>query len=211
MKISKGKWRNFNIKTYDNPNSNIRPAGARLRDSLFEMLASRNIFMARANNAPLRILDICCGSGIMTFEALSRHNSDSECLLLDKSVKSIDIAKSNWNSIQKAFFKQNTAYSHKPQLHFIKADATDLTKLHKHQNYDLIFIDPPFEQNLINQITQQIIATSWLNHQSYICIKIGKKQDCEFPENQNYHFTMEKEKIFGYSKLQLWKSEYKSS
>lgn len=78
-------------KLFSPANDKIRPTSDRLRESIFNLLmhgayAGRHII-------DQRVMDLCCGTGALGFEAISR--GASECIFVDQDKASLALAKDN--------------------------------------------------------------------------------------------------------------------
>ncbi len=108
------------------PNT-ARPTPARVRKSLFDLLEVH--FGAGSS-----LLDLCAGSGAVGLEAASR---DFVVTMIEKDTKACEILEKNKHEL-------------KVQAKIIRADA--LKFLESAPSYDIVFIDPPYTENL-EQIT----------------------------------------------------------
>jgi 16S rRNA (guanine(966)-N(2))-methyltransferase RsmD len=107
----------------------IRPAAARVRKSLFDILGDLK---------GLKILDLFAGTGSMGLEALSR--GAAEVTFVDDDEAAI-----------KLLFHNLKQVGYLPQAHVLKAKAHQaLRRLdRKGLQYDLIFVDPPYDQGQV--------------------------------------------------------------
>lgn len=136
VKIIGGQWRGRKLHFPAIPD--LRPTPNRIRETLFNWLAS--------DLADAHCLDLFAGSGALGFEALSRYA---------KSVSFIEQS-SLLVSYLKAQLKQlaaeNRAQVYQAQFPFA---ATQRFKPKK-PLFNIVFLDPPFHQNL------QASACAWL-------------------------------------------------
>lgn len=105
-----------------------RPTQSRLRQ------AWANAWQMRIPDA--RVLDIFAGSGALGFEALSR--GASHCVFVEKSPAAIRVIEENAKTlgvVQKVTVLQGEA-------------IRLLQRLTLHAPYDLVFMDPPYDQGL---------------------------------------------------------------
>lgn len=124
MQICSGKWKGHQLLTPKG--SKVRPTSARLREALF------NILMSQVVDAD--ILELFAGSGALGLEALSRGARHVTFVEHDRSVAAI--------------LKKNIQRLHaSEQTSVIVKDATQVVPKLK-QTFDLIFADPPYEQQL---------------------------------------------------------------
>lgn len=115
------------------PAKATRPTSDRIRESVFNRLASRDRLDAA------RVLDLYAGTGALALEAISRGAISA--VLVEKDGKAAAVCNSNAQLIQKAlekegFFDPVTKVAHKAVSSFLSTDTGE---------YDLVFIDPPYE------------------------------------------------------------------
>lgn len=115
------------------PAKATRPTSDRIRESIFNRLASRD----RLDGA--RVLDLYAGTGALALEAISRGAASA--ILVEKDGKAAAVCNKNAQLIQKAlekegFFDSITKVTHKAVSSFLSTDTGE---------YDLVFIDPPYE------------------------------------------------------------------
>ena len=123
----------------------FRSEGSRITTStnrcvLFNVLMNK--FHINFNN--LLCADLCCGSGVVGFELLSL--GCKECLFVDcdrQKLKNID------NVILKHNFKASTIYSYLPNLNINK-------------QFDIIFFDPPYENDFVEDVIKMIDTNNLL-------------------------------------------------
>lgn len=113
------------------PNT-ARPTPARVRKSLFDLLEVH--FGAGSS-----LLDLCAGSGAVGLEAAAR---DFVVTMIEKDTRAFEVLEKNKREL-------------KVQAKIIRADA--LKFLETASSYDIIFIDPPYTENL-EQITLKALA-----------------------------------------------------
>lgn len=115
------------------PAKATRPTSDRIRESIFNRLASRNLLDGS------RVLDLYAGTGALALEAISRGAISS--VLVEKDGKAAAVCNKNAALIQKAlekegFFDPVTKVVHKSVSSFLGTDTSE---------YTLVFIDPPYE------------------------------------------------------------------
>lgn len=115
----------------------LRPTPDRVRETLFNWL------MWDINAS--QVLDVCAGSGALAFEALSR------------GAKHATLIEPNQHQIQ--FLKKNIQLlklTDRTQCYHAFAQPI-LTQLHQqNQQFDLVFLDPPYQLNLWQELAQCI-------------------------------------------------------
>ena len=137
LRIIGGKWRSRQIGFDDAPG--LRPTPSRVRETLFNWLQTDII------NS--RCLDLYAGSGALGFEAASR------------GAKQVVQVESNPKACQK--LRENIALLGAEQ---ISVFALDVARYLKQQaaTFELVFIDPPFGQNLVAPTCQLLAQNGWL-------------------------------------------------
>jgi len=126
-------------KLLDSTKLDLRPTTDRNREALFNIL-STNKFGFKLQNA--RILDLCCGTGAVGFEALSR--GASFVTFIDNNQKHLNLVKENAKNLDVV-----------NNVQILNCDANKLpSNLFSSNNFDLIFIDPPYENDYLKIIQQ---------------------------------------------------------
>ena len=126
-----------------------RPTLDRIKESLFSIIQNK------IPNAV--VLDLFAGSGALGIECLSR--GALFCTFCDSSNKAIKVIKQN---IEKTRMLEKAVV--------IQADyATCLKKISNQKNsFDIIFLDPPYESNLIEKSIEKIIEFDLLKQDGII-------------------------------------------
>lgn len=159
MRIISGKLKGR--KLLGDFEGDLRPTTDRNREALFSILGSWPDF----DLVDCDVLDLCCGTGAVALEALSR--GAKRALLVDKSAKNLEIAKKN-------AFNLNL----RGQVGFLLADATKLGA--GREVFDLVFIDPPYGFDC-NKIVEEIVKNDWINENSLVIIESNCQQDSISP------------------------------
>ena len=145
VRIIGGKWRGRWIDFPDLPT--LRPTPNRIRETLFNWL------MQDIQGA--RCLDAFSGSGALAFEAVSRGASE---------VLAFEMNRETMRAL-----KENQARLIAPELHFLQQDFKNSTNALGDKPLDIIFLDPPFHQNLLSEALTHLMQTYTLakNHRIY--------------------------------------------
>jgi 16S rRNA (guanine966-N2)-methyltransferase len=129
LRIIGGQWRSRQISFESAPG--LRPTGDRIRETLFNWLAP--------SISGAHCLDLFAGSGALSFEALSRGAAHCTALEL--------------NPIALAQLNQNKTLLKAQNLEIVSGDCHRfLGQDSGEQHYHIVFIDPPFEAGLHNEI-----------------------------------------------------------
>jgi 16S rRNA (guanine966-N2)-methyltransferase len=181
VKIIAGSLKGRNIPFLRN--ADYRPSTGKLREAIFNILASGEYGMRGVlNNA--NMLDLFCGTGGISFEAISRGVASST--LIDREIKYLDLAK-------------NTAvdFGIEQQMTFIRADIYKLNTAET--KYNLVFMDPPYKDNIFNSVLKILLTKNWLQNDALIVIESAKKVKLKYPVS----FRLVDERSYGSSKLSI--------
>jgi len=125
VRIIGGQWRRRCLPVIDLPG--LRPSADRVRETLFNWLGQ--------DLSGLACLDVFAGTGVLGFEAASR--GAARVLMLEQN-----------NQVAQQLHRNREVLG-ATQVEVVKADAmTYLAKLPA-QSFDVIFLDPPFAQDLL--------------------------------------------------------------
>lgn len=128
----------------------LRPTPDRLRETLFNWL--------RTDLLHANVLDICAGSGVLGFEALS-HGAHY-CTFIEK----------NFAQYKKLMVAANTlGVINKSRI--IYGDALIALQEISAQTFDVVFIDPPYHSGLYETILSTLITQQRLTAQSLLYIE----------------------------------------
>ncbi|MFW1857807.1 16S rRNA (guanine(966)-N(2))-methyltransferase RsmD [Acinetobacter defluvii] len=127
----------------------LRPTPDRVRETLFNWL------MWDVQNS--RVLDLCAGSGALSFEALSR--GAAEVIMIEPNLTQAKFLKNNLQLLQ----------AKNCQLKIMTAQQA-LTQLQG--EYDLVFLDPPYSLNLWNELA--ISVDPFLKNEAYIYVEADR-------------------------------------
>lgn len=131
VRIIGGEWKRrlIRFETIDG----LRPTPDRVRETLFNWLMW--------NTAGKQVLDVCAGSGVLGFEALSR--GAAHCVFIEPNVK------------QAAHLKKNAELLNTDQLKVFAKNAEQVLPTIK-TCFDLVFLDPPYALDLWQSLAAQI-------------------------------------------------------
>ncbi|HEY2964485.1 MAG TPA: 16S rRNA (guanine(966)-N(2))-methyltransferase RsmD [Pyrinomonadaceae bacterium] len=160
MRVIAGKFKGRNLKSP--PSMQVRPTSDRLRETLFNVIASRV--------PESRFLDLCAGSGAVGLEALSRgaahatfvDRSRRSCQLIESNLKLCGVPEEQWDiycSEVTEFLKQTSA--------------------HTADRWDIIFFDPPYKEDYLPAL--QILGSSKLLNDDGLLV-VEHHHKTELPE-----------------------------
>ena len=163
IRIIGGKWKGKKI--YFDLNDDLRPTPDRAKETLFNWLGQ--------DLKKMYCLDLFSGTGALGFEAFSR------------GAEKVTFVEKNKEYLQK-IKKVYPEMSEKADCDFFCAECLEwIQNNNSGTKYDLIFIDPPFNKNLIHDLLAAILEKELLSKNGQIYFEFEKKLDLEIPESLN--------------------------
>lgn len=121
--------------------THTRPTLDRVRENLFNMIQ---------NDVPgSRVLDLFAGSGALSLEALSRGAVSA--VLVDSDRNACSVQKKNINLLH---------YEDRTKLFQCDWQAAVRELNNAHQNFDLVFLDPPYAMLDLRKVFESIVPLS---------------------------------------------------
>ena len=181
MKIIGGNLRGKKIL---NPtDKSTRPLKDMVRESIFNIIEHSKNEYVELNNA--KVLDLFSGTGSFGIECLSR--GARKVIFFENYINSIKILKKNLDLLNL-----------KKQSNIIEKDAYNITQSQNNLlKFDLIFLDPPFKDNKLNQLIEKIKQMRITSKNTLIIIHRNKK----ISEIISKDLIISKEKNYGLSKI----------
>jgi len=144
-----------------------RPTTDFAKEGLFNMLENRMSLV------DLSILDLCAGTGNISFEFISREAG---------TVTAVD---QNFKCIQH-IYKNATALNVLDEIRIVKSEILRFVEQTK-DTYDLIFADPPYDFKAHKTLTENILTKKILTPNGLLIIEHGKHTDLS--SLNGYEFT----------------------
>ena len=174
--------RGFIIPTVKN--AKYRPSTGKFKEAMFSILTSSHVLKDKI------VLDLFAGTGSLGFEALSRGA---------KHATFVDINSTNLNTA-KSFAEKHKIMD---RTNFMVADSTNLilTEL----KYDVVFLDPPYGNNIVEKALASLHKAQWLNSYAVIVIEVGAREEVNLPD----WCELVEERVYGGSKMIIvrWRRE----
>jgi 16S rRNA (guanine(966)-N(2))-methyltransferase RsmD len=162
MRIISGKVRGCRLAPFSG--TGIRPTPDRVREALFSKLNSR-----LGSFAGIRVLELFAGTGAQSLEAVSR-GADS-AILIESNPQAIKLIEEN---IRRC--KLET------EIRLLRQDVfAALPGLSNQDPFDLILLDPPYNQQLIPRTLEKIESLQLLREDGIICAESASNEtigDC---------------------------------
>lgn len=148
VRIIGGQWRGRRLPV---PNmQGLRPTTDRVKETVFNWL--------QGELDGKRCLDLFAGAGSLGFEAASRYAA---------TVTMVEKAKPVANQLTK-----NAQSLQASTVEVRCADALQLTQHAPSQPYELVFLDPPFGQQLLQQAIDQLHHHGWLAPRAWVYLEM---------------------------------------
>jgi 16S rRNA (guanine(966)-N(2))-methyltransferase RsmD len=176
MRIISGKFKGINLEGFNIKGT--RPTMDRIKESVFATIQNKI--------KDSIVLDLFAGSGSLGFEALSL--GASKAYFIDNNKEVIKILNKNRQKLNIT------------NLEIMQSDYTNAcTYFYNHQiKFDIIFLDPPYDDNLINKALELIVTYKLLNDNGLIICEYTKENINE--EN----LCLLKEKKYGEKKIKIY-------
>jgi len=152
LRIIGGTWRSRRVQFIDSPK--IRPTPDRVRETVFNWLAS-NIHGATC-------LDLFAGSGALGFEAMSR--GADQVVLVEEDARIATML----NEQKDQFNAQTIEIRNQNALTYLQ---------NENQQYDVIFLDPPFDSDLLEKVIPMILKQQLLNVHGLLYVESATRQE----------------------------------
>jgi len=179
MRIISGNFKGRKILT---PNDiNTRPLKDLTKESIFNILKHSNKFEIEIENS--MVLDLFAGVGSFGIECLSNKA---------KYVTFVE----NYNGVLPILKKNLANLELDKKFEIIDKNIFTELKLAKN-NYDIIFLDPPYKDNNIAELIDKIFEINLLSKNGIIILHRNKK----VKEKYSKKFNILEEKTYGISKI----------
>lgn len=160
IRIIGGQWRGRKLKVHDK--EGLRPTTDRLKETVFNWLMT--------NTRDAIVLDCFAGAGSLGFEAASRHAKQVYCIEKDKTAAAQLVSNVNLLGAQK-------------QISVLQGDFFTQQQILSLQ-FDLIFIDPPFNKGFIDKVLPHLIDNKLIAKGALIYIEQEKSSDFDLTTNE---------------------------
>lgn len=175
MRVISGSLRGRRIKPV--PGKNTRPTLDKVKESVFNILGQ---FFDGG-----RCLDLFSGSGNLGIEAISR--GVNTCVFVERSFPAYKVIKENINNLN---LENNSEVYNMDAF-----KALDYLQK-KGDKFDYVFLDPPYNKQLINKALEQLVNNNLLNNNAKVVVECLKEdeiltsfQDLEMEKTNYYGIT----------------------
>lgn len=161
---------------------NTRSTKDRVKESLFNMLA--------LSLDKTHVLDLFAGSGALGLEALSR--GVKAATFVENNPKATRVIEANLKTLK---LEKRAQVFNSDALEFLENQAS---------TYDLVFLDPPYHQNLLADSLRLLLENKRLKDDVVIAILSEKDLDITVPKA----FELYKQKNIGITQVTLLKGRF---
>lgn len=178
MRIVAGKFRG---KALLSPSDeSVRPTSDRAREAMFNILASR----IGVNLDGLKVLDLFAGTGALGLEALSRGAQGA--VFVDTGAEARGLIRDHIQEFGIAGIAK-----------LLRRDATALGPAGTMGPFDLVFLDPPYNQRLGEQALVSLRDGGWLAPDATIVLEEASEAEVILPEG----FALDDRREYGAAAL----------
>lgn len=137
LKLTGGEFKGRNIECP--PGKDIRPTSSKTRQGIFNTLFSMG-FEPEGSV----VLELFAGTGLMSFEAISRGGKSA--VLVDDARSSLDIIARNAGKLMIT-----------DRVRVVKSDAISFIERSDLSSYDLVYLDPPYRYTKYGELLSKMI------------------------------------------------------
>jgi len=184
MRIIAGKYKGRSLKTTTGPG--FRPAMGIVREALFSMLESRGVAWPQA-----RVLDLFAGSGSLGFEALSR--GAAQVGFVESAPYAVKVIEANAALLG----------VERESLVLWREDAVRLLSRRPESPYDVVFIDPPYEMNVLGKVLSALVGRGWVGANSLVNAEVEARRAFD-PEKAHPELELLSDRTYGQTRVILW-------
>lgn len=182
LRIAAGRYKGQKIATVSGPG--YRPAMDKVRQALFSMLESRGVCWEE-----IRVLDLFAGSGSLGLEALSR--GAQEAVFVEQSPKAV-------RALQETVARLQVP---KSQCRLVARKVAGFLRQIPKQSFDLVFVDPPYGQNLLHSTLHALQSGNWLAQSALVAAELEAEMDVQ----SFMDLEQEVNRTYGQTRIVIWR------
>jgi 16S rRNA (guanine966-N2)-methyltransferase len=180
IRVIAGQWRGRRLPVLDI--DGLRPSTDRVRETLFNWLMH--------SIADARCLDLFAGSGALGLECLSRGAASSVFVESDKRIAlQLQQNLQTLNGLDRGDVVIQSA------INFLRHPPA--------RQFDLVFLDPPFDSDLLAQAMPLLVQNDWLADGALVYVEQASKKD---PEATPQNWSVYKEGKAGYCRYTVYQA-----
>lgn len=178
MRVISGSARGIKLETIEGLET--RPTTDRIKEALFSMI-NHEIYGAK-------VLDLFSGSGALAIESASR--GAEQVVSVEMNKKCIDV------------IKKNVVKTHLNDKMVVKRMEVKSFLNMANDKYDIIFMDPPYFQGLIDESVEAILKNDLIKEQGIIVIEHDFKDKIKLDYDS---LEVHKEKKYGRTAITIFR------
>ena len=165
MRVIAGTARSMTLKTVKGMDT--RPTTDKIKETLFNVL--------QADVPGSRFMDLFSGSGAIAVEALSR--GAEHAVLVEQNPGAVECIRENLTF---------TRLMDRAEIH--KCDVmTALYRLEGQKPFDIIFMDPPYNQGLEHQVLSYLADSTLADEYTVLVVEASLETDFSWLDGLGYH------------------------
>ena len=189
MRLISGKFRGRKLTNCEKLKT-LRPTTDKNREALFNILQSAK-FLKDSDFSLIEsnFLDLCCGSGAVGLEAISR--GAKKVFFVENNYQHLEILRKNIELLKVE--------------NYIKILAENVKNLNSlNEDFDLIFLDPPYDENY-QEIVENLLTKKYLKSQTLMVVEFEAKKFKKFEDFFINNFEILDQRIYGISLFGFFK------
>lgn len=162
----------------------VRPTSDRVRQAVFDILCHWALTDDPSPVNGAQVLDICCGTGAMGLEALSR--GAAHCTFIDADRSALAIVRQNAAALGEA-----------ARADVRQSDAASLPRATKPAS--LIFLDPPYRAALVEPVLTSVVRQGWAAPDAIVVVETARADSPPDPVG----FVPLDERLYGTTRISV--------
>lgn len=188
MKIITGSAKGMNLETLEGEAT--RPTSQRVKEAVFSML--------QFDIEGAFVLDLFAGSGQLGLEALSR--GAKKATFSDSSRSATDIVIKNAKKARLFDKCRISTCDYKQMIQGISGK----------EKYDIVFIDPPYKDNIIAEVLELLYKANAINDNAFIVCESGKEDIFGGKEELKQKFAVQKQSKYSISYITVLRPNWEN-
>jgi len=187
MRIISGSKKGHSI--FSHKDKDVRPLSDKNRETIFNILThGKEIINSGFQIEKSNVLDLFAGTGSFSFEALSRGANSATMV-------------ENNDQIINLIYKSANKLGLTDQISVLNENACSFESISDKPKFNLVYIDPPYNKNLVVRSIKNILKKNLINKNSVLVIEEERKsKDILIPE-----LKIERVKELGISKFSFYR------
>lgn len=178
LRIISGSKRGLKLYVFEG--KDIRPTTDRVKENIFNIIAPN----VRGSN----VLDLFCGTGALSLEAVSRGAASA--VMCDVSKESLALSRKN---VEHAGFEGQCELLNTDAVSFLNTTA---------KKFDIVFLDPPYNSGLAEKSLELIFSKEILNDGGIVVLERDDTDSFQTP-----YAVLKKEKRYGRTYICIYEKE----